>query len=180
MRRLPRSATNKRPFESIASECGPRNSLGPYLWRIARLAAGADGHQQFSLRAELEHGVALVLPLRELGELACCCRTRVGDPDVALLVDVHAVRPQDLSRAEAGDDLAARIELHHRVDVRADARIRAAAIAGPNVLAVDVDVNGADRSPLSSVGQHAEIANGLVRIRQVVDWRHLRVLGRPG
>ena len=105
-------------------------------------------------------------------------RPRIGDPDVALAVDVHAVRPQDLSRAEALHDLAVRIELDDRVDVRTGARVGAAAIAGPDVLAVGIDVDGADRSPLAAVRQRAPVAHGLVGIRQVVDRRDLGVLGR--
>ena len=93
-------------------------------------------------------------------------------------IDVHAVRPEDLSRAEALHDLAARIELDDRIDLRAGADIGAAAIAGPDVLAVDVDVDRADRSPSPSVGQRAPVAHRLVRIRQVVDRRDLGVLGR--
>ena len=65
------------------------------------------------------------------------------------LIDIHAVRPQDLSRAEALHDLAVRIELDDRIDIRTRARIGAAAIAGPDVLAVDIDVHRADRSPLA-------------------------------
>jgi hypothetical protein len=125
-------------------------------------------HQQFALRGKLQHGVALALPLGKLRELLRRRRSRVGDPDVALAIDVHAVRPEDLSRAEARHDLAVRIELHHRIDIRSDARVRAAAIASPDVLAVDVDVHGAHRSPLAVVGSVPQLRI-VVGGEQVVD-----------
>ena len=152
--------------------------LGELRRRIARFARRAERQQELALRCELHHRVALRFPFGKFRELLRRRRARVGNPDVALLVDVHAVRPEDLSRAEARHDLAVRIELHDRIDIGSDARIRAAAIAGPDVLAVDIDVHGADRSPVAVVGQRAPVADGLVGVGQVVDRRDFGVLGR--
>ena len=125
--------------------------LGEIRRRIAGLARRAERHQQLALRAELEDGVALALGVRELCHLGGRRRSRVHDPHVALPIDVHAVRPEDLSGAEALDDLAARIELDDRFDVRPGAEL-VPAVAGPDVLAVDVDVDRADRFPLRPSG----------------------------
>ncbi len=152
--------------------------LGELRRRIARLTGRAERHQEFSLRAELQHRVALALGVGELLQFGFGCRARIDDPHVALAIDIHAVRPEDLSRAEALHDLAVGIELDDGIDVRARAHIGAAAIAGPDVFAVDVDVDRAHRSPSPSVRQRAPVAHGLVRIRQVVDRRDLGVLGR--
>ena len=152
--------------------------LGQLRGRIAGLTAGADRHQQLALRAELQHGVALALGIGKLRQLLRRRRARVRDPDVALLVDVHAVRPQDLSRAEARHDLAGGIELDHRIDLRIQADVAAAAIAGPDVFAVSVDVHRADRAPFPAVRQRAEVADRFVWIGQVVDRLDRGVFGR--
>ena len=83
----------------------------------------AERQQQLAVGAELEH----LWPLPSLAEA-------VGHPDVAVAVDVNAVREQQHSGAEALHQLAGRIELEDRVELRAVAverhrRIRSATAA---------------------------------------------------
>src|SRR5205085_10434494 len=79
----------------------------------------------------------------------CCAprRTRrvvlaIGHPDVAVTVDVHAVRKDQQAAAECGHHLAGLVELHHRRDVldlsrrRVKAAVAAAALGDPDRLAV--------------------------------------------
>ena len=170
------SATKMLPSGAISTSLGSVNFVGGSPASPRR----AEREQHLALRAELDDGVALALRVGELLQLGRGRRPRVDHPHVALLVDVHAVRPQDDAGAKALHDLAARIELDDGIDGRAGAGIGAATIAGPDVLAVGIDVDRADRSPLAAVGQRAEVADGLVGIRQVVDRGDLGVFGRAG
>ena len=139
---------------------------------------------------------------RETSRARCGVADRASATQMLPWLDRHPCRAATGSvPRRSSHDLAVRIELHHRIDVRSDARVGAAAIAGPDVLAVDIDVHGAHRSPLAVVRQRATVANRLVRIRQVVDrrrpwraraaptiraaagrrlWRRCRLLSRDG
>src|SRR6185503_10711635 len=93
----------------------------------------------------------------------------VRDPDVAVAIDVDAVRKHEHPGAEALDELARRIELEHDVDFRELARgtieaaVGAAPLCDPDGLAVLVDINGAGRSPRASLRHLEVVLDGFVR-----------------
>src|SRR5262245_43666618 len=98
----------------------------------------AERHQHLSVRVELEHLVALaILP------------GRVGRPDVAVAVDMETVRLIEHSLAKHLQDLARRIELNDRRDVRA--LLTGASLAPlkrPDIaIAVDFDPDGGTPLP---------------------------------
>ena len=159
--------------------------LGERVGRIAGHARLADRHQDLALRAELDH----LMPdqLRGRGRrrrrrrsgsgAARGTRTvvvRVGHPDVAVAIDVDAVRERDHAGAEALHELAGRVELQHgierrhRAGRRIGAAVHAAALAHPDRSAVLVDLDGARRSPRAARGQLEVVRDGLVRIREIV------------
>src|SRR5262249_41267863 len=92
---------------------------------VARHSRLADCHQHLSVRAELDGSAALAVA----GAL-------VGDPDIALAVDGEAVREIDESGAQAGHELAGRIELYDRRKFRLGAVFGAAPLEYPNSFAV--------------------------------------------
>ncbi len=153
--------------------------LGEVRGRVAGRAGRAQGHQHFALRAELDHRVAFARSVRKFLQLCVVRGAGIGHPHVALAIHVHPVRPQDQPGPEALNGFPAWIQLDDRVHVRASAGVGAAAITGPDVLAVRVHVNRADRAPPASVRERAPVAHRLVGIRQVVDRRYLGVLGWP-
>ena len=69
---------------------------------IAGNAGLAEFQQDFAIRAELDH--LLALAVRAIG---------VGHPDVAILVDVNAVRENEQSGAKALQKIAGRIEFEN-------------------------------------------------------------------
>src|SRR5262245_65154992 len=98
---------------------GDKNiAVGGYRYRTRRgevvlIAAAharfAEPHQDFSVGTELEDlmsGLHAALGRHIDGLLA----RRIGDPDIALLVHVQAVRPDEEAAAEAFDDLSVGIE----------------------------------------------------------------------
>src|SRR6185503_17387248 len=89
----------------------------------------------------------------------------VGHPDVAVPVDVDAVREDHHPRAEALDQRAAAVELQDRIQRRAETGVRAAALTDPDRLAVLVDVDGAGRSPGPSLRQLEVVLDRFERVR---------------
>ncbi len=82
---------------------------------------------------------------------------RVGDPDVALAVDVHAVRPGEQSGAEALEQPAVQVELEDgRQLLAVDARVLAAPLGDPDGPAVGAGVDRANRAVPAAVGQLPE------------------------
>ena len=71
-------------------------------------------------------------------------------------------------RAEALHQLAGCVELQDRIERRAEAGVRAAALADPDRLAVAVDVDGARRAPRPPLGHLEVVLDRLVRIGQIV------------
>ena len=135
---------------------------------IARFAGDAQTQQLLALWTEL-------MNLMTLG--ACLVAGKVGNPDIALRVDVNAVREHEHACTEAGDQLAGLIELEDDVvrrglaGRRVPARVGAAALGHPDELAVRRDVDRARRSPRAAFRQLEEALNRLVRVRQIVGWR---------
>src|SRR5262249_24806968 len=101
---------------------------------IARHAACAELEQDFAVRAELDDRVPQAFRVRKFLEFLRRGPALVGDPDVAVLVDVDAVGKEDLAGAEALEQLASLIELHDRVGSRPRAAVRAAPFADPDAL----------------------------------------------
>ncbi len=96
----------------------------------------------------------------------------VGDPDVAVRIDVDPVRPHDHPRSEAPEQLAAGREEHDRIEARvllARPPVAAAPLTDPDVHAVAVDVHRARRSPLPPLRKLSPHAlDGAVRVRHPV------------
>src|SRR5262249_9667970 len=96
---------------------------------VAADAGLAERHQHLSVRAELAHDVpGLHTGLGGLGYSRI--GGRVGDPDIALVIDMHAVRPDEHAGAEAFDHFAVAVELVDGV-VRPDGAVA--------ILAVDAE-----------------------------------------
>src|SRR5690606_166626 len=115
------------------------------LEQVAGFACAAwltDGHQVLAGRAELVH---LVSERLGCGAVGGGVVTAVGDPYVALEVDMDAVRPHDHALAEADNHVAVAVELHDRIQYALDAGadVAAAALGNPDADAVRVDVHGA-------------------------------------
>src|SRR5262249_22273507 len=109
---------------------------------VARHSRLADRHQHLSVRAELDGGAALAVA----GAL-------VGDPDIALAVDGEAVREVDESGAQAGHELAGRIELYDPRHVRLGAVVGTAALEHPNALAVAIGLDRDCGSQFAAIRQ---------------------------
>ena len=119
-------------------------------------AGPAERHQQLALRAELHGDVAFAIAvwIQAVGAL------RVGDPDVALRIDVQSVRLDHEPGPEAGDEVALRVELEHRVEVEPGAGVAAAALGDPDVAPVPVHVDPAGRAPFTAIRQLRPVADG--------------------
>ena len=124
---------------------------------VARLAGDAEAQELLALRAEL-------VDLVSLG--AFLVAGEVGDPDVAVLVDVDAVRRHHHALADVRQHLAGvAIELEDRIDrvVLAIDRTAAggagaAALVAPDVAVLRIDVEAGRRAPLAARGQLAPVA----------------------
>src|SRR5262249_24941507 len=119
---------------------------------VAGDARLAQGHQHLAFRAEFEDLVAFAVLTR-----------RIARPDVAVPVDVGAVRLIEHSRPEHPQYLARRIELDDGRQARAFAVGRAAALEDPDVaFAVDID---SDRpAPFPAVGERSPALFDAIRI----------------
>ncbi len=125
---------------------------------VACHAGRAQAHQKLALRAELVHLVTLVT-----------LAAGVGDPDVALAIDVNSVRPDDHPRSEAPDDVSVRVEEQHRIEVVAPhATVGLATLADPDVTPVDIGIHGARRPPLPAVGHLRPAVDGGVGVGRVI------------
>ena len=99
----------------------------------------------------------------------------VGDPDVAVLVDVDAVRRHHGALADVGEHLAGvAIELENRidrivlaVDRPAAGSAGAAALVAPDVAVLRIDVEAGRSPPLAARGQLAPVLRHIRRrVRQ--------------
>ncbi len=157
-----------------------RRGIGRLSGHVA--ARLAERQQDFALRRELDHLVAHHLrghrgqwrigrrTRRARGEVALT----VGDPHVAVTIDVNAVREHEHALAEARHHLAVRIELEHGVERRhlalraIPAAVGLAALGNPDAAAVLVDIDRAGRSPGAAFGHLGPAFNRVVRIGQIV------------
>ena len=94
----------------------------------------------------------------------------VGDPHVAIPIDMDPVWRHDHARAEASDQFARGVEQQNGIDrgVGWTPAVPAASFRDPNRSAIFVDVDGADRAPRSTFRQLEVILNGPIGIRHVV------------
>src|SRR5689334_1896186 len=98
--------------------------------RIAGDAWLAQRHQHLAVLAELDDGLALA-----------ALRNRVGDPDVAVAIDMEAVRIVHHAAAELDLHVAVGVELHDWIERRATTVQRGAAVKCPQALAVGIDLD---------------------------------------
>src|SRR5262249_28970941 len=89
---------------------------------------------------------------------------RVGDPDVAVAIDVEAMRIVDSAAAEFDLHVAAGIELHDRVERRATAVQRGTAVERPQALAVRIDLDADGRAPFAALRQLRPVLLQLIGI----------------
>ena len=115
---------------------------------VARLPGDAEPHELFALGGELDDLVT---------DLAVALR--VGDPDVAVVVDVDPVRQHEEPGAELGHQIArVPVVLQNRIHGRvgraaAGEREAAATVIDPDVPVGRVDVDAGGRAPRPVVGQ---------------------------
>ena len=134
---------------------------GRHVERVGTVAghAGlAERHQHLAVLIELEHLVAFSVPARILA----VGPFPVGDPDVAVAVDVDPVRPDEHAGAKALDHLARRIELQDRRDGRSDAVVGAAPLEHPDAGAVPVDRDAGGGSDLPAIGHLEVVGDGFI------------------
>ena len=118
----------------------------------------------------------------------------VGDPDIAVAVDVHAVRENEHAGAEALHQLAGRVELQNRIEVRAVAieyfafahlrgrnePLRTASFGYPDAAAVTVDIDARRRTPDAAIGHLAEAFDGTIRVGRRIGRRDRLSVGTNG
>ncbi len=104
-----------------------------YPSALAGHAGMAERHQHLAIGTELNDDVALAV-------LALA----VGDIDVALFVEREPVRKDEHPGAKAGEQIAVRVEMQHRRQIRVFQAIPAAALERPDALAVDPRRDGDD------------------------------------
>ena len=112
---------------------------------IALDAGRAQGAQQLAVAVELQDIVA-----DAIADMA------VGQPDVIVLVDIHAVRKEKFSRAEGFEEIAIGIELHNGIELGALAVIGAATVGYPDIALV-IHRHGAGRTHLAAGWQLQEV-----------------------
>src|SRR5262245_12966789 len=121
--------------------------------RIAGDARLAQRHQYLAVLAELDDGLAFA-----------AFRDRVRDPNVAVTIDVEAVRIVHHAAAEFGLHVAVGIELHDRIERRATAVLRGTAVERPQALTVGIDLDADGRAPGPPRRQLRPILLQLIRI----------------
>lgn len=132
----------------------------------AGLAGCAEHHQHFAGGAELDDLMASGVAAGDAS-----AGGGIGDPDIALGVDVDAVGPDEHAAAEALDHDAVGVELEHGVEIGIHALVAeavggggVAAHDGPDVHAVGVNIGVAHRAhgaPLGHGGPWSDCAVGV-------------------
>ena len=136
---------------------------------LVRTVAGdtglAERHQHPAVRTELEDLVALSV----LAE-------PVGDPDIAIAVDMQAMREKQQPLAERLHQLARRIEFEDRRQVRSvtgergprfherGRSERSAPLGHPDTGPVGIDIHAAGRTPRASLRQFPPVLDRVIRI----------------
>ena len=147
--------------------------VGQRLRRVAPHARLAKRHQHLAFGAELHHGAALVAFAGKLLELLGARRPRVGHPDVAVAIDVDAVRPHEhpapklLSSFPVSSNSWTGFALVPRQPGAVSGR---AAVGRPHGLPVAVDGHAVGAAPRPFLrGELRPIADHAVRIGAAVD-----------
>src|SRR5205823_14404705 len=112
-----------------------------YSWRT-------QCHQYFSVRAELDDLLTALVTLR--GPVG---GYRVGDPDVAVRVDIESVRPDEHPAAKAFEHVAVLIEFVDRIGLRIPAFV-----AEPGLIGQRITSN--NRPDASAARSDSDLANG--------------------
>ena len=106
-----------------------------------RHAGGAKSHQHVAVRAELDD---LVSPVT--------LAAGIGDPHVAIVIHVDAVRPDEHPSPPPLEHVAVLVELEHDIEVVVpDTGVLATPIDRPDRLAVWGDLLKAGRTPIPSI-----------------------------
>ena len=129
--------------------------IGP----VALDAQLTERQQYLTLRTELDDHVALA---RRVG-IVLSRALPVGHPDVAVAVHVEPVRKQEQPAADGRHDVAIRVELQNRVEIRPGAGVAPAPVDGPQA-PVLVDVDPGRRPPLSVVRELAPPVDAAIRV----------------
>jgi hypothetical protein len=117
--------------------------FGQVVRRIAGHAWRTEPHQHLALGAELVDRVPFPLRVGKFLELRGGGGARVGHPDVAFAVNVHAVWKDEHVRPEAGDDVALRIHLHDGINLGTRTGVCAATLGDPYVPAIAIHLQRA-------------------------------------
>jgi hypothetical protein len=91
----------------------------------------------------------------------------VGDPDIALAIDVNAVGKHEHSGAKRFHELTQSIEFQDRIEIGTVAGVGAAAVNHPHALSVRVDVDAGAGAPGAARRHFCPIEDRLVRIGPV-------------
>ena len=127
---------------------------------VARHTSLAQRHQDLAVGTEL-------VDLMTLGALA----PAVGDPHIAIPVDVEAVGKDKHPGAEAFRHVTGWIDLEDWRHVRAVAARAAAALEHPDALAVAIDIDADRLSPFAPVWKLGPILDRAIRIGRVASLR---------
>ena len=156
--------------------------LGQRLRRISFHARLSERHQHLALRAELDDDAALLVFARKFLQLLGGRHARVGDPDIAVAIDMDAVRPDEHAAAEAFDLLARLVEMMNRIGLGAETSRRRsgrAAVGRPHGLAVLVDGDAVGAAPRPLLQRElGPIADHAIGIGAAVDRRNVARLRR--
>src|SRR5215510_6041401 len=151
--------------------------VGQRLRRIAAHARLAERQQHLAVGTELDDNAALLILTRELLQLIGRRRPRVGHPDIAVAVDMDAMRPYEHAAAEAPDFLALIVEQVDRVGLGAEtARCspRRAAVGRPYGLAIAINGDAVRAAPRPLLlRQLSPIADDTIGIGAAVDRRDI-------
>jgi hypothetical protein len=115
-------------------------------------ARPAERYQDLAVLIHLEHLVAFPIPPQILAVRPFA----VGNPDIAVAIDVDAVRTDEHPRPKALDRLPRGVELQNGSDRRPDAVVRPASLEDPDAgaVAVDGDTGG---GPYPAAIRHLEV-----------------------
>ncbi len=146
-------------------------SLGELKWSgpAPGLAWRAEAHQHLAVGTELHDLVPALVPFRNPVRRHC-----IGHPDVAVGIDLDAVRPDEHAAAEAGHDFAVGTKLVDRIHLGIAAFIAKPGRIGqrltshdrPDMASVVIDVGLAHRSERPAAWKLSPAVDDAIRIRK--------------
>ena len=93
----------------------------------------------------------------------------IGNPDVAIAIHMQAMGKQHETRADGCHHLALRINLQDGVQIGIRAAVGTAAIDGPQVTAIGIDIDSRRRAPGPAIGQVDPVVDRGIGIGPVID-----------